>query len=76
MSPMPPSSPAMKMPGTLVSKLGLTSGMSTPRRSLPKTSVIASTGQAAAQAPWPMQAAGFVSCALPSMMPSACSGQR
>ena len=55
--PMPPSSPAMKMPGTLVSNCGLTCGMSTPRRSVPKTSRIASTGQAARQAPWPMQAA-------------------
>ena len=48
---MPPSSPAMKMPGTLVSKFGFTRGMSTPRRSLPNTSVIAATGHAAAHAP-------------------------
>ncbi len=51
MRPMPPSSPAMKMPGTLVSKFGFTRGMSTPRRSLPNTSVIAVTGHAAAHAP-------------------------
>ena len=46
-----------------------------PRFSLPKTSWIASCGQAAAQAPWPMQADPLISTALPSTMPSASSGQ-
>jgi hypothetical protein len=49
--------------------------MSMPRVSVPKTSLIASWGQAAAQAPWPMQAAPLISTALPSTMPSASSGQ-
>ncbi len=64
----------MKIPGTFVSKFGLTSGMSTPRFSVPKTSSIASVGQADLHAPWPMQAAAFTSTALPLTMPSACSG--
>ena len=72
---MPPSSPAMKMPGTLVSNCGDTSGMSMPRRSVPNTSLMASNGQAAKHAPWPMQAAALISVALPATMPSACSGQ-
>jgi len=50
-NPIPPSSPAMKMPRTFDSKLGVTFGMSTPRFAEPNTSVIASTGQAALQAP-------------------------
>ena len=74
MSPMPPSSPAMKIPATLVSKVGLTTGMSTPRRSVPNTSVIACTGQAAAHAPWPMQADGLARTALPPSKPIASSG--
>ena len=73
-SPMPPSSPTMKTPGTLVSNLGSTWGMSTPRRSEPNTSVIADTGQEAAQAPCPMQSVGLVSTALPPTTPSAPSG--
>ena len=46
-----------------------------PRFSVPNTSVIASTGQAARQAPWPMHDAALISTALPPMMPSASSGQ-
>ena len=60
----------MKMPGTFDSKFGLTFGMSTPRCSLPKTSVMASTGHAARQAPWPMQSVGLTSAALRRTMPS------
>ncbi len=41
-----------------------------PRRSVPNTSVIASTGQAVRQAPWPMQSLGAISSALPRIMPS------
>ena len=48
-----------KMPGTVDSKVGVTSGMSIPRRSLPKTSVMASTGHAVLHAPWPMQSPGL-----------------
>ena len=74
MRPMPPSSPAMNTPRTLVSKCGSTRGMSTPRRSLPNTSVIACTGHDASHAPWPMQAAGDTSVARPATRPSASSG--
>ena len=43
---------------------------------LPNTSVMASTGQAMRQAPWPMQWLGLSSVALPSMSPRTfCSGQ-
>jgi hypothetical protein len=49
--PMPPSSPEMKIPGTLVSNSGVRVGRSTPRRSEPNTSEIAPTGQAVRQAP-------------------------
>ena len=73
--PMPPSSPATKMPGTLVSNQGETRGMSTPRFSVPNTSVSAWDGQAVTQAPWPMQAAALISVALPLTMPNASSGQ-
>jgi hypothetical protein len=73
--PMPPSSPAMKIPGTLVSKFGFTLGMSTPRFSVPNTSLIAFMGQAVSHAPWPMHTAGFTSVPLPLMIPIACSGQ-
>ena len=65
----------MKMPATLVSKVGFTCGMSTPRRSVPKTRLIACTGQAAAHAPCPMQADGFARKALPLANPIASSGQ-
>ncbi len=44
--------------GDVGSKFGLTCGMSTPRCAVPNTSVIASTGHALRQAPWPMQSAG------------------
>lgn len=71
---MPPSLPAMNRPGTFDSNSGVTAGMSMPRFSVPNTSVIASTGHAAAQAPWPMQAAALTSTAVPSTMPKACSG--
>jgi len=63
------------MPETLVSKFGLTLGMSTPRRSEPKTSLIASNGHDATHAPCPMHEDAFTSCALPWMMPIALSGQ-
>ncbi len=58
------------MPGTLVWKSGPTSGMSIPRRSVPNTRVIAPTGQAVRQAPWPMQSLGETSSALPRIIPS------
>ena len=78
MSPIPPSSPAIKMPGTFVSKFELTCGISTPRDSVPNTSVMASAGQAFSQAPWPMQFDGPTRRALPRIMPSTgcayCSG--
>ena len=60
----------MKMPGTVDSKLGLSSGMSMPRCAEPNTSVIASTGHALRQAPWPMQSDGLTSCALLPIKPS------
>ncbi len=60
----------MKIPGTLDSKLGLSTGMSRPRRSVPNTKVMASNGQAVLHAPWPMQSVGPISAALPSMRPS------
>ncbi len=66
MSPIPPSSPAMKSPGTVDSNSALSNGISTPRRSVPKTSVIASAGHAARHAPCPMQSVGLTRCALPS----------
>ena len=66
---MPPSSPAMKMPGTFDSKLGLTLGMSTPRFSLPNTNVIASTGQAARHAPWPLDIEASVDSAGVAAVP-------
>src|SRR5512143_2859082 len=75
MSPIPPSSPAMYMPGTDDSNVALSNGISTPRRSVPNTSVMASAGQAARQAPWPMQSEGPINCALPPISPSTwCSG--
>jgi len=78
-SPMPPSSPAMNIPGTLVSKSGLTRGMSTPRVSVPKTRVMASAGHAVLHAPWPMQSVGLMSWAFSPITPrtawSGCSGQ-
>ncbi len=73
-SPMPPSSPAMNIPGTLVSKLGLTLGMSIPRLVVPKTSFIASNEQDARQAPCPIQAVGSTRTARPSINPRAPSG--
>ena len=73
--PMPPSSPAMKMPGTLVSKSGSRRECRRRASRCRTPAVIASTGQAARQAPWPMQAAALTSTALPSTMPSASSGQ-
>ena len=76
---MPPNSPATKMPGTVDSNFGVRMGMSTPRRSLPNTSVMALTGQAVLHAPWPMQSPGLTRTARPSTMPRtvwcACSGQ-
>ena len=72
---MPPSSPTTKMPGVAVWKSGPMRGISTPRRSVPSTSVIASYGQAVWHAPWPMQFAAFTSTALPATIPStSCSG--
>src|SRR5690606_6292599 len=68
--PMPPSSPTMYSPGTLVSKFSRMRGSSTPRLSVPKTSLIASTGQARSQRPWPMQRAGATATAWPFRMPS------
>ena len=65
----------MNRPGTLVSKLGFTFGISTPRFSVPNTSRIACTGHATSQAPCPMQCAGLISVPLPLMMPIAVSGQ-
>ena len=47
-----------KMPGTFVSKVSDTRGMSTPRSSVPITRLIASKGQTSLQAPWPMQSVG------------------
>ena len=73
-NPMPPSSPAIKMFETLVSKVGATKGISMPRFSVPNTSCIASTGQASRQAPWPIQCVGSVSTALPLIKLSAFSG--
>ena len=76
---MPPSSPAMKMPGTLDSKSGDSVGMSTPRFSEPNTSEMAPTGHAARHAPWPMQSPALMRLALPLIRPSTvcsgCSGQ-
>jgi len=46
-SPHPPRSPAKTMPGTLFPNSGLIWGISTPRRSEPKTRLIAPTGHAA-----------------------------
>ena len=67
------------MPGTLVWNSGVSTGIVTPRVSVPNTSVIASIGQAILQAPWPMQSVGLISCALPPIRPSTlwsgCSGQ-
>ncbi len=75
-SPMPPSSPAMKMPGTFVSKFDWTLGMSTPRSSVPNTSWIALVGHAVLQAPWPMHCEASTRTAFPWMRPrTACSGQ-
>src|SRR5882757_8734422 len=63
------------MPGTDDSKVGLTTGMSTPRLALPNTKVIAPTGQATLQAPWPMQSVGLIRVAFPRMMPRTwCNG--
>src|SRR3989304_5330921 len=67
------------MPGTLVSNSGLTTGISTPRLSVPNTSVMASAGQAVLHAPCPIQSVGLIRCDLPAMIPRTwcpgCSGQ-
>jgi hypothetical protein len=69
-SPMPPSSPATKRPGTLLSPEADTSGSSTPRFALPRTSVIACAGQFSLQVPQPMQLAAVSMCDCPSTRPS------
>ena len=61
--PMPPSSPAIKIPLILDSKVGVTSGISIPRRALPNTKVIAFSGQEVLQAPCPIQFDGEISSA-------------
>ena len=64
-NPIPPSSPAIKMPSTLDSKSGFTCGRSMPRVCVPNTSVMAPTGHAARHAPCPMHSLGAISSALP-----------
>ena len=51
MSPIPPSSPTTWTPGREDSKNSSTSGRSTPRSAVPKTSRMAPTGHSAAQRP-------------------------
>ena len=67
--PHPPSSPTMKRFGTLVSKFSLSIGRSALRPGAAIIIVIAPTGQASAQTPWPTHFEPWTRTAFPSMTP-------
>ena len=63
--PIPPNSPTMKTPGTLVSKFSLTFGTLTVWRASPKVRTIACVGQTSTHLAWPVHLSGSLRMALP-----------
>src|SRR2546426_5168662 len=63
--PIPPNSPTMKTPGTLVSKFSFTFGTLTVWRASPKVRTIACVGQTSTHLAWPVHLSGSLRMALP-----------